>query len=111
MNKISLIKLFIAAVILSLISLSYFFIVPSFRNSQSYMLGNKLIARLPTLNIETISITSPSDKTIILNRGKDGEWSVANLFNYPADNQKINDLLETLSDIKLYNALSLIKII
>ena len=61
--------------------------------------GQTLLENFPADAVASIEI-SATDSTATLNE-KDGKWTVAQRDGYPANTRNINDLLRTLSDLKV----------
>ncbi len=61
--------------------------------------GMKLLEKFPADQISTMDI-SGSNQSVSLTE-KDGKWTVAERDGYPANTRNINDLLRTLSDLKV----------
>jgi hypothetical protein len=61
--------------------------------------GEKLIANFPAKKITTITITGADQSVTLLQ--KDGKWTVTERDAFPANTRNVNELLRTLSDLKV----------
>lgn len=101
MKAKTLLKLFIVALILSIVSVLIRFHDNNEGITNSFISGHNLIKDFAKLNIERIEISSKKGESVFLSKTAKGRWVVSNLYSYPADTKKMDDLLETLSDLKV----------
>ena len=69
------------------------------RNSTKRAPGQTLFENFPAKEIATIEIKGTKDAVTLTQ--KDGKWTVAQRDNFPADSRKINELLRSLTDLKV----------
>ena len=71
-----------------------------FLNNSSKLIGKKILYGLNKSDIKKIILFKANGKRIVLDEiGK--EWCVANLFNYPADEKRVDSFLEALEDARI----------
>jgi hypothetical protein len=61
--------------------------------------GETLVENFPSTEVSTIEIAGPERSTTLVKQGD--QWTVAERDNFPADSRTINDLLRTLSELKV----------
>lgn len=71
-----------------------------YRNSTPVNIGEKIIPGLNVDKVSSIKIKYPEGKETDLKR-EGASWVVANLYNYPADLEKINELLEKMFSARI----------
>ena len=119
MKKIYVIILIVLAFVLSIISFTVMRNAKAsyFQSEQS--IGTPVFKNVQIDNIKIIKIIQPDLNTIVLHKNpiisKDKsktnlpfEWTVQNLYNYPADANKISDLIKELADLKVIQNIQII---
>lgn len=61
--------------------------------------GQKLFESFPAADVASVEVTGAED-SVTLNK-KDGKWTVAQRDDYPANSNYVNDLIRTLTDLKI----------
>ena len=83
------------------------YISRSIRQGPSKSMGQKVFADMPVNDIDTIKVTSKSGTATITRVGD--SWVTADRFNYPANFEKIKNLLIRLGDIKITQSMRVSK--
>ena len=73
------------------------------RNTTARTIGETLIADFPAAETSTIEITSAEDSVTLTK--KDDSWIVTNRDDFPADTTAINELLRSISTLKVTQAI------
>ncbi|HBM17081.1 MAG TPA: hypothetical protein DD381_12165 [Lentisphaeria bacterium] len=90
----------LSAVILSVISLFLLLNKNTFVSSYNSVIGKTLLPYFAEAEIKEIKILKPGGRSISLVKNENAQWSVGNHFNYPADTEKINAILQELASLK-----------
>ncbi len=100
MKSRTVIILWVIAIILGI---SIFFVKKSQNSGQERSTarspGQTLIENFPADEVASIEISGINETTTL--QEKDGEWTVTQRDDYPANTRNINDLLRTLSELKV----------
>ena len=101
MSKRLSVTFVVLAIIFSVISFA--FVKPLQQQCHSYnkyAIGTALFNDLKVNDIKGIKIIQPNTNTIVLHE-KSSKWSIKNLYNYPADTNKISNLLQEVINLKV----------
>ena len=107
MSKKLFIILIILAIILSIISLSLIKQTKTSYTQHEHSIGTSVFKNIKINEIKTVKIIKPDSTTITLNERfnkKDGPssgWTVQNLYDYPADTNKLSELLQEVANLKV----------
>lgn len=65
--------------------------------------GQTLLEKFPSADVAAITVTGADGTTQLAK--KDGKWTVANRDSYPANTPNVNELIRTITDLKVVDAI------
>ncbi len=107
MSKKLFIIFIILAIVLSILSLSLIKQTKTSYTQHEHSIGTSVFKNIKINEIETVKIIKSDSTTITLNERsniKDGPstgWTVQNLYDYPADTNKLSELLQEVINLKV----------